>query len=234
MDVAGKKAVVFGGTSGIGLATTLRLAEGGADVVAVSRNPDRAGSVPERVTLAACDVTDGEAVEALCAEHGPYDVLISAATGGDRSIGPFLEMDMAGYQGSFDKLWGYANVVRYGAHHLADDGAIVLVSGSPARRCKPGQVSLASVGAAVEQLVRSVAPEIAPRRINVVSPGSIDTPIMPVQGEKRAEIYAAMTADNLIPRPGTADEVAEAIMFCVSNDFVTGTTVDVDGGWLLS
>lgn len=234
MDVAGKKAMVFGGTSGIGLATTRQLAEGGASVVAVSRNPERAGDVPDAVTLAACDVTDGEAVAALVAEHGPFEILVSAATGGDRALGPFLDMDMAGYRGSFDKLWGYANVVRYGAHHLSEDGTIVLVSGAPARRCKPGQVSLASVGAAVEQMVRSVAPEIAPRRINVVSPGSIDTPMMPVQGEKRAELYAAMTADNLIPRPGTADEVAEAIMFCVSNDFVTGTTVDVDGGWLLS
>ncbi len=234
MDVVGKKALVFGGTSGIGLAASKHLAAMGATVIAASRNPDRAGEVPDGITLAACDVTDGEAVAQLAAANAPIDILISAATGGERALGPFLDMDMGGYQGSFDKLWGYANVVRYGAHHLSDDGAIVLVSGSPARKCKPGQVALASVGAAVETLVRSIAPEIVPRRINVVSPGSIDTPMNPVQGPEREEMYQRATANNLIPRAGTPEEVAEAIVFCVTNDFVTGTTIDVDGGWLLS
>lgn len=234
MDIAGKKAIVFGGTSGIGLATSRRLAALGAEVLAVSRNPDRAGDVDPGITLAACDVTDGDAVAALTEAHAPFDILVSAATGGARAIGPFLDMDMDGYKGSFDKLWGYANVVRYGTHHLASDGTIVLVSGTPARRGKPGQVSLATVGAAVETLVRSVAQEIAPRRINVVSPGSIDTPINPLQGAAREEAYRKGTESHLIPRAGTADEVASGILFVIENDFVTGTTVDVDGGWLLS
>lgn len=234
MEIAGKKALVFGGTSGIGLATSKQLASAGASVVAISRNPDRAGEVGAGIELAACDVTDEAAVAALAAGQGPFDILVSAATGGDRSMGPFLDMDMAGYRGSFDKLWGYANVIRHGAHHLSEDGAIVLVSGTPARRALPGQVSLASVGAAVETLVRAIAAELAPRRINVVSPGSIDTPINPMQGPEREAAYKKMTAGNLIPRAGTADEVAQAILFAITNDFVTGTTIDVDGGWLLS
>ena len=124
-------------------------------------------------------------------------------------------------------------MVRLGAEHLAADGCIVLVSGAPARGCKPGQIALASVGAAVEQFVRGVAPELAPRRINVVSPGIIDTPMFgPASDEKSANLAGA-TAKHLIPRPGQPDEVAKGILFCVENDFVTGTTVDVDGGWLL-
>ena len=234
MDVAGKKAVVFGGTSGIGLAAAQQLAALGAEVVVVSRNPDRATGLIDGITAVACDVLDRDAVDALLSEEGPIDILVSSATGGSRAMGPFTEMDMDGYQASFDKLWGYANVVRYGTHHVADDGAIVLVSGSPARRTKAGQVSLGTVGAAVEQLVRSVAPEIAPKRINVVSPGSIDTPINPLEGAARDEAYANATAGNLIPRAGEAGEVAQAIVFAIQNDFVTGTTIDVDGGWLLS
>jgi NAD(P)-dependent dehydrogenase (short-subunit alcohol dehydrogenase family) len=234
MDIKGRKAVVFGGTSGIGLATSIRLAAGGAEVVAASRNPDRAGEVPDGVTLAACDVLDPAAVDGLLAGLAPVDILISSATGGSRAVGPFLSMDMEGYRGSFDKLWGYANVVRFGAHHLGPDGTIVLVSGSPARLAKPGMVSLSSVGAAVEAMARAVAPEIAPRRLNVVSPGIIDTPMVEIQGPEREEAYRRMTAANVIPRAGTADEVAAAILFVVENDFVTGTTVDVDGGWLLS
>lgn len=234
MDVKGKKAIIFGGTSGIGLATTKQLAALGATVVAVSRDPSKAGTPPAGVTLAKCDVLDRTALEALFKQHAPFDILISAATGGTRAMGPFLEMNMDGYKGSFDKLWGYANVVRYGTSHLSKSGSIVLVSGAPARKCRPGQVSLSSVGASVEALVRAVANEIAPRRINVVSPGSIDTPILALKGAERDALYKNITAKNAIPRAGTADEVAQAIVFLVQNDFVTGTTVDVDGGWLLS
>jgi len=235
MDVAGKKAVIFGGTSGIGLAAAQQLAALGADVVAVSRNPDKAGDVPAGVTLKQCDVLDRDAVSQLCRDCGPIDILISAATGGSRAIGPFLDMDMDGYKASFDKLWGYANVVRFGAEHVADGGSITLVSGAPARNCRPGQISLSSVGSAIEAMVRAVAREIAPtKRINVVSPGTIDTPMTSFEGDARTAFYEKATAKNLIPRAGNADEVAQGIVFVVQNDFVTGTTIDVDGGWLLS
>ena len=233
MDVAGKKALVFGGTSGIGLATSLKLQALGAEVVAVSRDPSKAGAL-EGITLEGCDVRDREAMSALFAAQAPFDILISAATGGTRAAGPFLEMDLDGYQASFDKLWGYANVVRLGAGHLSDDGCIVLVSGSPARRAKPGQAALASVGGAVEQLVRAVAVEIAPKRINVVSPGVISTPMFGPDSDQREKMLAGATAKHLIPRAGTPEEVADGIVFMVQNDFVTGTTIDVDGGWLLT
>lgn len=234
MDVSGKTAVVLGGTSGIGLATTRQLAAKGAKVIAVSRDPDKAGELPEGVTTEACDVLDRDAMAALFARLAPFDILVSSATGGGRAVGPFLEMDMDGFEGSFRKVWGYANTVRYGAEHLSEDGAIVLVSGTPARKIRPGMIAIGAAGAAIETMVRSLAPEIAPRRINVVSPGMIDTPINPLEGEARTKAYADATANNLIPRAGTADEVAQAIVFVIENDFVTGTTVDVDGGWLLS
>jgi NAD(P)-dependent dehydrogenase (short-subunit alcohol dehydrogenase family) len=125
-------------------------------------------------------------------------------------------------------------VLRYGTEHLSDDGAIVLVTGTPAQRTKPGMVAISAAGAAIEALARTVAREIAPRRLNVVSPGVIDTPMNPLQGAARAESFKLSTASHLIPRPGTAKEVAQAILFVIENDFVTGTTVDVDGGWLLA
>ena len=234
MNVSGKKAVVFGGTSGIGLATVEKLVAGGATVVAIGRSASKASALPAGVSFEACDVRDGDAVAALLSKHAPYDILVSAATGGDRALGPFLEMDMDGYKGSFDKLWGYANVVRFGAAHVADGGSITLVSGAPARNCRPGQIALSSVGGAVEAMVRAVAREVAPRiRVNVMSPGSIDTPMVAVEGEARTKLYANITAGNLIPRAGTPEECAHAIMYLVENDFVTGTTVDVDGGWVL-
>ena len=235
MNLQGRKALVFGGASGIGLAAVRRLANGGAEVVALSRNPERAaGDMPAGVATQSVDVLDREALAETFARHAPIDVLVNAATGGARASGPFLQMDLDGFQGSFRKLWGYTNTVRLGAEHLSEDAAIVLVSGYPARNPGPGAIALSTVGNAVEGFVRAVAPELAPRRINVVSPGLIDTPMFPVAGDARQAMFAKATANHLIPRIGTADEVAAGILFVIENDFVTGTTVDVDGGALLS
>ena len=238
MNIDGRSALVFGGTSGIGLAAVIRLADGGAEVTALGRNPDNIASAnrqaPESVRFEQVDVLDRSALTDTFAAHAPFDILINAATGGERAVGPFLTMDLDGFQGSFRKLWGYTNTVRLGAEHMSEDGTIVLVSGYPARRPSPGYIAIAAVGSAVESFVRGVAPELAPRRINVVSPGLIDTPMFAMSGEARAQFFRNATAKNLIPRAGTPEEVADAILFVVGNDFVTGTTVDVDGGVLLS
>lgn len=103
--LAGKTAVIFGGTSGIGLAAAIALRAEGADVVAVSRNPSRASAEAERhnISLVACDVRDRSALDATLRALPKLDIIVAAATGGKRAVGPFLEMDMEGYQGSFDK-----------------------------------------------------------------------------------------------------------------------------------
>ena len=164
MMLQGKRAIVLGGSSGIGLATTNQLASEGATVIAASRHPHRAQeSVRAGVELQVCDVQDREALRALFAASAPFDILVNAATGGPRAMGPFLQMDLDGYRGSFAKLWGYTNAVRLAAEHMDERGTMVLVSGTPARRAKPGQVALAFVGGAVEAFCRAVAPELATR-----------------------------------------------------------------------
>ena len=234
MDINGKKAIVFGGTSGIGLSATQMLSNKGAHVVALSRNPEKLQNVPKNVTTKKMNVLDRDALEQFFEEIGEYDVLVNSATGGTRAVGPFLSMDLDGYKASFDKLWGYTNVVRYGTKYLKNNGNIVLVSGSPARKCRPGQIAISSVGGAVEAFARGVAPEIAPKRINIVSPGIIDTPMSPLKGKEREDYYKNTTNNNLIPRAGTPDEVATGIIFAIENEFITGTTIDIDGGWLIS
>ena len=234
MDINGKKAIVFGGTSGIGLSATQMLSDKGAHVIALSRNPEKVRNVPKNVTTKKMNVLDRDALEQFFQEVGEYDILVNSATGGARAVGPFLSMDLDGYRASFDKLWGYTNVVRYGTKHLKDNGNIVLVSGSPARKCRPGQIAISSVGGAVEAFARGIAPEIAPKRINIVSPGIIDTPMSPLKGKEREDYYNNTTKNNLIPRAGTPDEVATGIIFAIENEFITGTTIDIDGGWLIS
>ena len=235
MEIENKKALVFGGTSGIGLAACEQLIDKGAEVIAISRDPSKANSVKHnRLSFESCDVRIEDEVKQIFEKYAPFDILVSAATGGSRAAGPFLEMDMLGFKSSFDKLWGYANIVRFGTNYLNSDGTIVLVSGAPARRMKPGQIALSAVGGAVENLVRGVAKEIAPKRINSVSPGLIDTPMFSQEGEDRKIFLNSLTEANTIKRAGKPEEVAKGIIFVIENEFVTGTTVDVDGGWINS
>ena len=114
MNINGKKAIVFGGTSGIGLSATQMLSDKGAHVVAISRNPEKLGNLPKNVTTYKLNVLDREAIEKFFQDQGQFDILVNSATGGSRAVGPFLSMDLDGYKASFDKLWGYTNVVRYG------------------------------------------------------------------------------------------------------------------------
>lgn len=237
MNLEGKKAIVLGGTSGIGLATTQQLDAAGATVVAGSRSQAHietaAATTSDRVTYRIIDVLDREGLATLFEEEAPYDFLVNCATGGARASGPFLQMDLDGFQGSFRKLWGYTNSVRLGTQYLPDDGAIVLVSGYPARKSNPGSSAISTVGNAVEGFARAIAPEIAPRRINVVCPGVIDTPMFAQSGGERQQFLNQATQRMLIPRAGTADEVASAILFCLENGYMTGGTIDVEGGALL-
>ncbi len=237
MDIRGKRAVVLGGTSGIGLATVQQLARDGASVITGSRsrsNIDKAAvTVGDNVSFREIDVLDRHGLSALFQEAAPFDILVNTATGGARAMGPFLEMDLDGFQGSFRKLWGYVNSVRLGAAHMTTDGAIVLVSGYPARKSKPGYAAISTVGNAVEGFVRAIAPEIAPRRINAVAPGLIDTPMFAMEGAEREQFFHDATKSTLIPRAGKPEEIADAILFVIKNEYMTGTTVDVEGGALL-
>jgi NAD(P)-dependent dehydrogenase (short-subunit alcohol dehydrogenase family) len=236
MELKGRRAIVIGGTSGIGLATVRQLVAAGADVIGGSRSPSHiatAEAAAPGARFVQVDTLDRESLEALFAANHGFDILVNAATPSDRAWGPFLEMDLDAYERTFRKLWGYAASVRLGAPHMAEDGAIVLISGYPARKTTPGTSCIGAVGGAVEAFARGLATELKPRRINVVSPGMIDTPMIGGEGEARVQQLARMTANNLIPRIGTADEVADAILFLIRNDFVTGTTIDVDGGALL-
>ncbi|MGK0398300.1 MAG: NAD(P)-dependent dehydrogenase (short-subunit alcohol dehydrogenase family) [Gammaproteobacteria bacterium] len=228
-DFTNKKAIVFGGTSGIGLEIAKLLMQSGAEVITVSRSGPQSDA-NDGMQNEIADVQDRSALQTIFERYAGFDYLVNSATGGSRAIGPFLEMDLDGFQGSFAKLWGYLNTVRLGAPHMSHDGAIVLLSGYPARKAKPGSIAIGTVGNAVEGFVKLVASEIKPLRINAVCPGLIDTPMFTQQGEAREDFLSGGTEHNIIPRAGQPEEVASAVMFLLGNRFVTGTIVDVDGG----
>jgi len=237
-SLAGKHVVIIGGTAGIGLAAAVAASEAGARVWAAGRteaNLEKARKVADgRFEGVKADTHDRDALEALFREAGSIDHLVSAAIGGERTLKPFLEQTEEQFKAAYDKLWGYAKVVRTGAPFLKPTSSITLVSGSPARKIRPAQSALSCVGASVENLARCLAVEMAPIRVNVVSPGTIDTAMFDWMGAEKQAKLQGMTATHLIKRPGTSEEVAQGILFVMQNEFVTGTTVDVDGGRILS
>jgi len=237
-SLSGKNVVIIGGTAGIGLATAQTASGMGANVWAAGRskthieNAKRSSNGSFEIRQA--DTHDVASLEAIFKEVGVIDHLVSAAVGGERTLKPFLEQTEAQFKAAYDKLWGYAKVVRTGAPYLAEDGAITLVSGSPARKIRPAQSALSCVGASVENLVRCLAVEMAPVRVNAVSPGTVDTAMFDHFGDEREGKLKDMTSTHLIKRAGKPEELAEGIIFVMNNAFATGTTVDLDGGRILS
>lgn len=233
-----KNIVVIGGTSGIGLATAIAASEQGARVWAAGRSAEHMEKAKQatggRVELVQLDTHDDAGLTQLFDSVGRIDHLVSAATGGTRTLKPFIEQTEEQFQAAFGKLWGYAKVARLGAPHVASDGSITFVSGAPARRFKPNMSALSCVGGAVENMVRCLAVELSPVRVNVVSPGIIDTALFDWMGPEKAERVAAMTQGQLVRRIGKPQEVASALIYLMLNGYATGTTVDVDGGQLLS
>ena len=237
-NLAGKNVVIIGGTAGIGLAAAQAAAAAGANVWAAGRSEGHIEAAKQVANgsfeVRQADTHDAVALEAIFKEAGKIDHLVSAAVGGERTLKLFLEQTEDQFKAAYDKLWGYAKVVRAGAPHLAKDGSITLVSGSPARKIRPSQSPLSCVGASVENLVRCLAVEMAPVRVNVVSPGTVDTAMYDWMGDEKQNNLATMTETHLIKRAGTSAEVAQGILFVMQNGFVTGTTVDIDGGRILS
>lgn len=229
--------VIVGGTAGIGLATAIACSEAGAHVYAAGRsveNIEKAKkTAPAKINFRALDIHDISALDALFDEVKTIDHLVASATGANRTMAPFMQQTAEQFSEAFNKFWGYTNVARCGVPFITDNGTLTLVSGTPARKCNPGMSSISCVGGAVENLGRALALELAPKRVNVVSPGLIDTGMFSQLGEEREARISQMSKAIPFGRLGKPDEVANAILFFMTSDYVTGTTVDVDGGILL-
>ncbi len=131
-----KNVVIIGGTAGIGLAAAQAASELGANVWVAGRSEghiEKATAISNGTfEVRQADTHDADALEAIFKEVGTIDHLVSSAVGGERTLKPFLEQTEDQFKAAYDKLWGYAKVVRTGAPYLAEDGSITLLSGSPA------------------------------------------------------------------------------------------------------
>jgi NAD(P)-dependent dehydrogenase (short-subunit alcohol dehydrogenase family) len=238
-NAAAQQSVVIGGTAGIGLATARLLAEQGHRVTIVGRDPDRlkralAELDDESVSVRgrAIAITDRAALDALFAELGTVHNLVLTAPG-TGAPGALAELDLGALEEAFStKFTGLATAIQAALPHLAAQGSITLVSAASAQTALPGPAGLAAVNGAVETLVPTLALELAPIRVNCVSPGVVDTGWWDrvVPPEQRAAAFESFVAQTPVRRVGTPEDIADVIALLVRNGYLTGTVIPVDGG----
>lgn len=221
-DMTGKKAIVIGGTSGIGAAVADALTARGAEVVRASRSTG-------------VNASDGAALAAWIARQGLIDHLVFTA-GSQAPGGAIASLDLDAAHAAFDtKFWGSIRAAQAAAPNLRPGGTITFTSGFLARRTVPGTFAKTAMNAALEASAKVLAKELAPIRVNVVSPGLTET-----------EAYAGMDADarkqmldgaaSRLPagRVAQPQDVAAGHLFAIETPSVTGAVIDIDGGALIN
>lgn len=234
LNLSGKKVVVVGGKTGIGLGIARAASAAGATVIVASR---RIASVEERPDLASfeqvhLDMRNESAVRTAFEHIGSLDHLVVTAAPDIGTWGGFMDVDMHGVrsyvEGKFLGAWACA---RYGAPHLRTNGSITFLTGGMAVRPKIGFAAVTSSFAAVEALSSSLALEIAPIRVNTIRPGYVDTDMWSfLPSEQRDGLRKKVEETFPSRRAGKAEDIAHAALFLMTNPYVTGTVIEVSGG----
>src|SRR5882724_5797360 len=233
-----KQVVILGGSSGIGLAVAELAATQGAKVIIASSNAERVNkaveSVEGEVLGNAVDVSNERDVEAFFAKLGPFDHLVFTA--GDRlHLQDLAATDLKQARHAFElRYWAALAAVKYGSPHMRKNGSVVLTTGVAGQRPHKGWVVAASVCGTIEALTRALAVELAPIRVNAVSPGVVRTNLWQnMSSAEREQLYESMGNNLPVGRVGEACDIAQAYLFLMQEEFSTGQTLVVDGGTVL-
>jgi NAD(P)-dependent dehydrogenase (short-subunit alcohol dehydrogenase family) len=238
MDLHDQRVVILGGTSGIGLATAKAAAGLGAAVTVVSRRPASVeaalADLPPGTTGRSADLTNADQVGRLFADLGPIDHLVFTA-GEPLALMNIGSLDLEQAREFFAlRYFGALSAVRAAVPQLRRGGSITLTTGIAARRPGPGWAVAASICGAVEALTRALAVELAPIRVNAVSPGVVRSPLWAsMTRESRDQLYRDTAAAIPAGRVGEVDDIAQAYLFCLTQPFATGSILTVDGGAVL-
>ena len=234
----GKRVVILGGSSGIGLAVAQQAASQGASVVIVSSSAERVQKAVESLGGAAqgqvIDVSDERAVAAFFSELGEFDHLVFSA-GDSLRLNDLASTDLQQARHAFElRYWSALAAVKYGSPHIRKGGSIVLTTGIAGQRPRKGWVLAASVCGTIEALTRALAVELAPIRVNAVSPGLVRTNLWQnMDAAEREQLFESVGNRLPVGRVGEADDIAQAYLFLMQEGFSTGQTVVVDGGTVL-
>lgn len=234
MSLNGKRVVVLGGTSGIGLATAKAFLDQSAQVIIASRSVSKLNEAKQvlggNVEGNEIDFRSEEKVAEFFSKVGKFDHLV--VTAGEGAMGHFSELPVASAKEAFDsKFWGQYITVRSALPYLNNESSITLTSGVYGVRPPQGATTLAAINSAIEGLVRGLSVDLAPIRVNVVSPGIVDTPIYAgMPDDQRKALFNGIAQQLPVGRIAKPEDIAETYVYLAKNGFTTGTAVLIDGG----
>jgi NAD(P)-dependent dehydrogenase (short-subunit alcohol dehydrogenase family) len=236
--LAGKKVIVLGGSSGIGLATAMAAAAEGANIIIVSGNKQRIDNalaqLPANSEGYAVDLGKEENIKTFFEQVDNFDHLIYTA-GENISLSNIDETDLDQAREYFNiRYWGAVATLKYGSAHINSGGSINLTGGIASPRPGKGWFLGASICAAMEGFTRTMAIELAPLRVNLVSPGVVKTNLWNSLTETDRENLYTATANALpVQRVGEAGDIAQTFIYLMKQRFGTGQVLVVDGGAVL-
>ena len=236
MDLGGKRVVVIGGTSGIGLGVARAALGDGAEIVVASSSADKLAAMAETLPGAkalSVDVREEASVAALFEQVGTLDHLVFTA--GDwamRGGGPVERVDIAAAAAQLEvRFWGAARAIKHAVPRIRGAGSITLTNGMIAHRPRKGTAVSSAAAGAIEHLARALAVELAPIRVNAVCAGLIRTPVWNmIPEDPREERLQRMTRKLPVARVGEAEEAAQAYLYLMRGGYTTGQVLRVDGG----
>ncbi|MGH3252648.1 MAG: SDR family oxidoreductase [Trebonia sp.] len=225
--------LVIGRGSGLARAIVLAARDEGAQVIAAGRDQEALGAAytgEPGVSTEIVDLNDEASVAALGERLGAVDHVVSTASA--RARGLLADLDRDAVRRSFDtKVIGPLMLAKHLAPRMSKDGSFVIFSGVAAAKIAVGTMGVAITNAAADTLARSLALELAPIRVNAISPGVIDTGAWDAFGEQgKADYFAGVSARNPSGRIGTPQDIAQAVLLALTNTFLTGQTLHIDGG----
>jgi NAD(P)-dependent dehydrogenase (short-subunit alcohol dehydrogenase family) len=227
-----KTVLIIGRGSGIARAIALAVSEEGGEVIAAGLHPDDLAEAYRGtdIGIEQVDVTDESSIAALAARIVRLHHVISTASA--RARGGYGDLTASLVNASFGtKVTGAILLAKHLAGKLASDGSFLFMSGATALKPAPGMLAVAATNAAVDAVTAGLAVELAPIRVNALAPGTIDTGAYDALGEERkAALFKARSASNPARRIGTAEDIAAAALAVLTNGFLTGASIPVDGG----
>ncbi|MBO9198593.1 SDR family oxidoreductase [Rhizobium sp. 16-449-1b] len=235
MSLKGKRIVVLGGTSGIGLAVALSAAREGAALVVGSSKKQRVdealSKLPEGSEGNVVDLSDSASIEGFFDKVGEFDHLVYTA--GESLLLKSLEsVDLAEAKRFFDtRYWGAYASAKFGVPHIRAGGSVTFTSGTASIRPHPNWSIVAGALSGMEGLTRALAVELAPIRVNVVTPGLVKTPLWgEMDSADREQLYKGASEGLPVRHVGEAEEIAQAYLYLMNQTYVTGQVLVTDGG----